>query len=352
MTQQNPISEKLKLTIINFLSKNREECDSLLLKEWLDEREENRRLFRQLVNLWETDQLAIREKDFNPDSAWKRLESQMNRQKPNILRLARISPFIRYAAVFILALLLGGTGYHFLQKQAEVATAVGLVEYTAPYGSKTQLKLLDGSLVWLNAGTTLTYNQGFGSKNRNIRLSGEAYFEVAKNAELPFTVQAKEIVVKALGTKFNVKAYPEEKNIETILLEGSVKIWNEREGEQKNIRMHPDQKALFNIDHNNFSLSDIANTSEVSWITDNWVIKNTNMDELAKLLQRRYNLSFIFTDEKIKDYEFGGTIRNETIEQILTAITYSAPINYRIINNQVTLSIDTRKLKQYKEILK
>ncbi|MDD4191232.1 MAG: FecR domain-containing protein [Mangrovibacterium sp.] len=172
--------------------------------------------------------------------------------------------------------MLGETGYHFLQKQNDASPASGLVEDTTPYGSKTQLKLLDGSRVWLNAGTTLKCDQEFGSKNRNIRLSGEAYFEVARNANLPFTVQAKEIVVK----------------------------------------------VLFNVDHNNFSLSDIANTSEVSWITDNWVIKNMNMDELAKLLQRRYNLSFIFTDEKIKGYEFGGTINDADANVVVAQLLY------------------------------
>lgn len=353
MTHRNSIPENLKITIVNYLCGKWDECDASLLTAWLEESNENKQLFSLLVDLWEADQLVRREKDFDPDQAWARLESEMNEKGSHPGRFARLKQLSRIAAVFVLTLLIGGTGHYFIQKLTRTSfTSSGIVEYTAPYGSKTSLKLADGSFVWLNAGTTLKYDQGFGSNNRDIALSGEAYFEVAKNRQLPFMVKAGEVSVKALGTKFNVKAYPDEKTIETILLEGAVKVQSHTPGEKRSMMLKPHQKAIFYDDCDDFAISGINNTDEVSWVTDKWIIKNTRLENLAKLLERRYNIDFKFDDERIKDYEFGCTIKDETIEQILTAITYSAPIKYRIINNQVTLSINENKMEKYKKLLK
>jgi len=351
MTQKNTLSEELKISIINYLCGKWDECNTRILIAWLEEDDENKYLFRQLVNLWESEQLARQEKHFNPDHAWAKLESTMKERTSVAGRFSGLKQIARYAAVFILALILGGAGHYLVQKFS-VPGSSEIVEYVAPYGSKTNLKLVDGSLIWLNAGTTLKYDQEFGRENRDIELNGEAYFEVAKNKKLPFIVKTKKISVRALGTKFNVKAYPEEKTTETILLEGSVRIWNQTAGKQKNILLEPDQKAIFHTELNDFAVSDITNTSDVSWFTDKWVVKNKNLEEFAKLLERRYNIRISFSDDRIRNYEFGGTIMDETIEQVLTAITYSAPVKYKIINKQVTLSIDENKLNKYKSLLK
>ncbi len=353
MTHKNSIPEKLKITIIDYLCGKWDECDAGLLNAWLEESEDNRQLFSRLVSLWEADQMVRREKDFDPDQAWARLESRMDGKRSAADRFIRLKQLSRIAAVLILTLFIGGTGHYFLQKLFRPSfTSSGIVEYTAPYGSKTSLKLADGSFVWLNAGTTLKYNQEFGVGNRDITLSGEAYFEVAKNKQLPFKVRAEEISVKALGTRFNIKAYPDEKTIETILLEGSVEVQDHTPGGKRRVVLEPHQKAVFHDDRNDFMISEINNTAEVSWFTGKWTIKDTRMENLAKLLERRYNINFEFDDERIEDYEFGCTIKDETIEQILTAITYSAPVKYRIVNNQVTLSNDEDKMEKYKKLLK
>lgn len=349
MSQEKSISEEVKIAIINYLSRNWEDCDSTMLNSWLEEDSENSRLFGQLVDLWEADQILRGEQSFDPSKAWTRLESKMNIKPSIVVRLGGINQLARYAAIFILALVLGGIGSYLIQGHFESnLLSKNTVEYTAPYGSKTNLKLLDGSHVWLNAGTTLKYNQGFGTTNRDIQLVGEAYFEVAKSKKLPFIVNAKEISVTAVGTKFNVKAYPEEKMVETILLEGSVKL----ENEQKSVLLHPNQKAIIDSKQDGIVVSNVKNLYEVSWRTDNWIIKNTNLGSLAKLLERRYNIEITFDVDSIKNYEFAGIIKDETIEQVLTAITYVAPLKYKIVNKNVTISIDKDKLNKYDKILR
>jgi len=352
MAQKNVISKELKIAVVNYLNGRWEACDSGLLKSWLEESEDNSRLFGQLVDLWEADKMIRKEKEFDVDKAWEKLEVQLNPGQGILKRLPRFSRVWHYAAILVLVLFMGGLARSYLRIQSDNRLlSTNFVEYTVPYGSKTSMKLPDGSVVRLNAGTTIQYNQGYGIKDRDIVLSGEAFFEVAKNKHLPFIVNAKDISVQALGTKFNVKAYPEERAVETILLEGSVKLEYSGGILPQKVVMKPNQKVVFDSDGKNFAVSSINNTSEVSWITDKWVVKNMDLEDLAKLLERKYNVIITFNDDRIRNYEFGGTIKDETVEQVLTALTYSAPIKYNIKNKQVTLSIDESKVIQYNKLL-
>ncbi len=353
MGHNNSISEELKVAIVNYLSGNWNECKSDILNSWLDESSDHRILFQELVDLWEISHTREREKNFDIDQAWRRLESKLEKGNIPFSNRRKFRQVFSYAAVFVLAFICGALGYFLVQRyEGPMISSERVVEYNAPYGSKTSLKLLDGSFVWLNAGTTLKYNQEFGTRNRNVELSGEAYFEVARNKKLPFVVRAKQVSVTALGTKFNVKVYPEETKIETILEEGSVKLHDLGNGRSKDVFLQPGQKAYFNPENSNFSIFQITDNSEVSWHTSKWIIKDTRLEEFSKLLERRYNISIRFRNSQIKNYTFGGTITDETIEQILTAITYTAPIKYTIINNHVTLSIDEEKADRYKPLLK
>ncbi|MGV8135818.1 MAG: FecR family protein [Mangrovibacterium sp.] len=343
-------SDKVKIAIVNYLSGEWEKCDSRLLTDWINESTDHQEQFRQLVDLWELDRLNRHEKDFNPDHAWIRLKSEMKPKASFMNRFTQFKQLRKYAAIMILTLVAGTVGY-LLQKGIPKDPPSGVVEYTVPYGSKTHIRMPDGSGIWINAGSVIKYDQGFGNTNRNLQLSGEAYFEVAKKKDLPFVVRAKSISVKALGTKFNVKAYPEETNIETILLEGRVEVQDMKNKNEK-ILLKPNQKAGYSTIENNFSVSAIEDNSEISWYREKWIIRNMNMLQFTKLLERRYNIDFEFEDERIKTYEFGGTIKDETLEQVLTAITYSAPVNYSLKNKHVNLSIDESKLNEYDTLLK
>ncbi len=354
MTQEKFIFDEIKINIINYLNGNWAECNSSVLQEWLNEKEENRSLFMQLVSVWEADKILRKEKDFNVDNAWIRLEGKLSSETRDSRSIyPHLKTILKYAAIFILVLLVGKLSRIYLNNSSKTELiANNIVEYTVPYGSKTNLKLPDNSEINLNAGTKIRYNQGFGIKNREIELSGEAFFSVAHNKNLPFIVKVKNLSVKALGTKFNVKAYPEEHIVSAILLEGSIKIEKTDFSSSKNFVLKPNQKLSFNKTINDFTISTIDNTSEVSWISDKWVINNIKFYELAKLLERRYNVVINFYDNRIKDYEFGGTIKDETVEQVLSALSYSAPIKYEINDKQVTLFIDESKVDQYKKLLK
>ncbi len=240
----------------------------------------------------------------------------------------------------------------------------------------------DGTSIWLNADTKLRYSVDYGTKNRNIYLDGEAYFKVAKNKKLPFRVNTSGITVTALGTVFNVKAYPEEKVIETTLEEGSVRIDPVVKGKVKktalSILLKPNQKAVYQKRGQEMSVAGKApeeivrnepvtepkllpiklDTSTVtdirlytSWKDSRWIFKNEKLGSLAVLLERRYDVHIQFENEALKDYAFSGILKEESLEQVLSALSFTAPIRYEIHFKDVRLFDDNRIKKEYQKIL-
>ena len=247
---------------------------------------------------------------------------------------------------------------------------------TAPIGSRAHIVLTDGSRIWLNAGTKLRYSTQFGKKDRNIDLTGEAYFSVAKRADLPFVIKAADVRITALGTVFNVKAYAEEGSVETSLESGSVKI--ERVGKadgtvfsDRPIILQPNEKVVLlaytsESQEKGNNKKEIVSTQETqtpapvtivpdvivekiedirvstSWKDSNWVIRGESMKSLAVKLSRRYDVNFVFRDKDLEKYKFSTTLRDETLEQVLNMIQISAPINYKVQEKTVFLSLNPK----------
>lgn len=277
------------------------------------------------------------------------------------------------AAVFAVAFLLG----RFLPEKdkmnlPESIPVQSLTEIKAPYGSRSEIKLPDGTQVVLNAGSTLRYQNDFNGTNRDLNLTGEAYFKVAKNEKIPLVVNAGSINIKAVGTAFNVKAYDEEGTVETTLIEGKVEIT--RHGEEGNndqfVGLEPNQKAIFIKDEDSFVLEKIKNSNSaiepvntisenilispkvnvsqvVAWTEGKLILRAENLGTLSVDLERKYDVKFVFADEEIKKYRFTGILLDETLEQVLNVIRLTAPINYVLDGKTVHLSSDPGQLNDY-----
>ena len=236
------------------------------------------------------------------------------------------------------------------------------------------MSLADGSKVWLNSGSTLKCKNSFGSNNRELHLTGEAFFEVEKNKDLPFVVKTSEIHIIALGTKFNVKAYSEEKTIETTLIEGSVKIESIVVKLSDNLVLKPNDKAVFTrksqtvvLTQNKNQTIDQAQIQEekpkleifesvepepiISWKDQRWVINNEKLGNLAVKLERRFDVNFIFDNDVLKEYAFRGTLEDETLEQIMEAIKLSAPVKYIIDKKTVYVMADGKQIEKFKNLM-
>ena len=372
MKKELKIKEQEKQALVNYLSGRFSKTDATILNEWLENNSENKVLFDQFVDIWQASSHKKINKQTHINEAWNELNSRILKAKAK--RIISWQEIGRIAAIFIVALFLGGLGYHFLSKNAVLNSEQQYVEYVSPLGSRSFVQLSDGSKVWLNSGSTLKYQSSYGTNNRDLLLTGEAFFEVEKNKNLPFVVKTSEINITALGTKFNVKAYSEEKTIETTLIEGSVTLESRSASFKQNIILKPNEKAVFtkksqsleriksqqNIKQEETSAKskpklEIMESVEpepiISWKNKRWVISNEKLGDLAVKLERRYDVNFIFDNDLLKDYSFGGILEDESLEQIMKAIQFSSPIKYVIDDKTVYIMADGKKMKKFKNLL-
>lgn len=229
----------------------------------------------------------------------------------------------------------------------------------AQKGSRTRAILPDGSTVWLNAGSSISYGKTFNDKIREVTLYGEAYFDVVKQPDRPFIVHAGAINIKVLGTSFNVKSYPEDGLIETTLIKGLVQII--QPGSKPAIYLHPNQKISLPSGKNESpgSSSDLTTNTpeqkkifpegvaildtsltekeriETAWLFNRLEFRDDDFEALAKKLERWYNVTIHFEDEKTKQLVFNGSIESESVEQAFKALQVAVPFRYTIKGNEI-----------------
>jgi ferric-dicitrate binding protein FerR (iron transport regulator) len=231
--------------------------------------------------------------------------------------------------------------------------------YETKTADKKTVWLPDKTKVILNAETSLQLAADFGQDDRKVTLSGEAFFEVAHNAQKPFIVYTPSYEVKVLGTSFNVKAYPEDKASETTLLSGSIELTLKNEKDRKFL-LKPNEKAIL---YNNarvlpkpsaneyyqnipdkISIKNIAGNkidsvlTEIAWVQNRLEIANQRFIDMRPILERKYGVTIRFGEAAVADYQFTAAFENETIEQVLNALKLSYPFNYRIENKIVFIS--------------
>ncbi|NKI27599.1 DUF4974 domain-containing protein [Arenibacter sp. 6A1] len=209
-----------------------------------------------------------------------------------------------------------------------------------PYGKQFDLILSDGTHVFLNSGTSLRYPVAFvKGRERSVFLTGEAFFEVAEDKEHPFIVNANDMEVKVLGTKFNVSHYPEDPNIQTVLVEGSVSL-QLKNGENSQFGptiLAPGHKGEWRKNENGISVENVDTNLYTAWVQGKLVFRNTSFKAIRKALERRYNLTIINKNPVLDDQVFDATFDIETIEEVLESFGKSYDIAYTIKNNEVII---------------
>jgi transmembrane sensor len=252
-------------------------------------------------------------------------------------------------------------GYYFYSGQHQAYTTQKPVwEVVTRNGSKTNLLLPDGSTVWLNAGSRLTYDSLYGAKLREVTLSGEAYFDVVKNPNKPFIIHTGKINIKVLGTVFDVKSYPGENTIETSLIRGSIEVTFPSLSSKK-IILKPNQKLIIDKTEtiSNVSINKVATVqmpiisiqhlsrigsdsaiAETGWMQNRLYFNDMSFQELLKNMERKYGVSFHVADSSLDTIHFTGSFKDETVTQALDALRLTAEKStedfvYEIKGNQV-----------------
>ena len=279
------------------------------------------------------------------------------------------------AAVFALAFFIGRLSVHIPEIPEEIPFSMS--EIKAPLGSRSEIKLPDGTTVILNAGSQLTYGSSFNDSDRNVKMSGEAYFKVERNESLPFIVNAGPLNITALGTEFNVKAYDDDNSIETTLVTGKVAITREGSDDGSGyVDLNPNQKAIFIRQDDGFILEDVeetvkksitpvqaimpeiliaphVNTDQVlAWTQGRLILKGESLNRLSVQLERKYDVTIVFKKESIKQFRFTGVLLDETLEQVLNVIKLAAPISYSLEGKTVYLDLDSNSLNDFSKYIK
>ena len=341
------------------------------LISWIKLDSANKRYFDEYCEIWITAKASQKSYVYNFNEGFWKFKQKIKTGEDLSIGLNKINLFktlTRYAAIFIVAFSLSGLLFFYIGKNRVTNPEPGFSELIVPMGSRAQFSLSDGTAVSLNAGSRLKYDNRFGIEDRVVQLEGEGYFKVAKDKERPFTVKTSHLNVMALGTTFNVKAYSDDKTIETTLVEGSIKI--EEISDKSNaeiIVLKPNQKLTFYkedskmVDETAGPKGKIENDIQplqvqksivlprlvsenvnvepvISWKENRWIFENQSLSQIAVELERKFDVQIHFESERLKTFRFTGIIIAEPIEQVLEVMSISAPINYKLKGRVVTLS--------------
>lgn len=368
----------IDIVLIRCLEGNASESDYKSAWDWIQQSDENRLHYERLRNSYLSVSVFKTEKSdkLKAENAWDHFSEKITLEKKRE-RTAIIPKLLRIAAVLILTFLLGCIfqSIWYSHKTKELAVQDYVIE--APRGAKSLVTLPDGTKIWLNAGSRITYNHSYNESNRDINLEGEAYFVVAKKQNLPFYVFSSGISIKAIGTAFNVKAYPEEDVVETTLVEGSISIESLTEnGKKEKILLTPNQKAAFYKSTEKIALEKKSVREEpvpakmttkiakievdktidteyyTSWKDKRWVFREQKLGDFAIMLERIYDVSITFKDEALKNYSLSGSFDEVNLEQVLDAVRLTIPFDYTIEHNRVIFSINRNLKIKYDNLLK
>ncbi|WP_067146402.1 FecR family protein [Pseudotamlana agarivorans] len=213
---------------------------------------------------------------------------------------------------------------------------------TVPYGEFFVLQLSDGSIVQLNSGTKIKYpNQFLEGMERKVFITGEAFFDVAKDDKAPFIVNIDDLDVKVLGTKFNVNAYPEELKKEVVLVEGLVDLYLESQpyNKETSFSLKPGYKAVFNDFTSEITKTKVSTEIYTAWLNGELVFRNMSFDNILKNLERHYNVKIINLNNNLHQQKFHASFgKKPPLQMVLDELKEIYKIDYTINKNTITIN--------------
>lgn len=316
-----------------FLDTNSQD-ENLTLDQWIGESDENRRYFQEQQKLWKLTEMHKKMHMIDEERAFKKISSQISVQKQfnPLLWLQHIAAvlFIPLALVSAIQYLNAGKDKTSNSGRTQMSTVYNTVE--TPLGMRSSLTLPDSTKVWLNAGSKISYPVLFSNDRRSVTLSGEAYFEVKKDKEWPFVVNTKHMSILVTGTSFNCNAYPENEQVQTVLVEGAVILANQSATELAS--MNPGELATFDNDNQSITKTKTDLQKYIAWKNGKLMFRDDKMNKVVEKLERWYNVEFEIADKEIADYVYTATFIDESLDQVLKMLTLSAPIRYTVLERK------------------
>lgn len=301
------------------------------VESWYDASAENRKQLGQIYHILYINDRINAAADFDTEGSLLRLKARMHSRsrRSMMLRIAKWSA----AAAAACILLFSGTMFTYrlsesLSRPLTVSTQLG---------ERSQIVLPDGSKVWLNSCSSITYSSPLFTRERRVEMNGEAYFVVQKDRHAPFVVCSNGLDIEVLGTRFNVRNDDELRRITTVLLEGSIEAG--AAGGEASVRLRPSQQMIFNTDTKEMLVSECCSVERsINWIDGKFRFDRNTFSEIVTELQRYYNVDIHFADSDLRDERFSGDFRVEDgIYHILSILQLTNKFDYEIDHNDIRL---------------
>jgi ferric-dicitrate binding protein FerR (iron transport regulator) len=344
--------------IIKFLSGQATGEEAQEILRWKNLDEENRKTFREIEVAWNTSEIVMNPEKFDAATVLPQIRSKLKRDKVLFIGKNRLKQLTGYAATAIIAITLTWFAQNYSSTKHGSSQTVQAIYQSVetPAGAKSLVTLEDGTRIWLNAKSKLTYPAYFVNNIREVELEGEGYFDVAKDKSRPFRVKTSDLTVQVLGTVFNLKSYPEEGMIKATLVEGKIALNKFTDGnlEQEFLELKLNQQAMF-IKKEGFLTKDEAVAAGIplneihhrskeklivdenidpdeitAWKENKLIFKNETFESIAVKLERRYDAKIVFKDEAVRNYRFSGTFTEISITEALRALQFTSDFNFKI----------------------
>jgi ferric-dicitrate binding protein FerR (iron transport regulator) len=330
--------------ISRFLAGEISDNEITLLKTWLEIDHENRSIFNQENELWQESSIKTKLDPYKSHEAWNDISVSLgigNNSSHRIIILKKNYYRILLVAASIAFLIaFAGISLWISEKSISLQNRNSSTLVKTYDGEKSHIFLSDSSRVILNVGSTLQYNGNYNRKDRTVKLTGEAFFDVHTNPGKPFIVQVGLMTVTATGTRFNVLSYNNENRVEITLEKGIIQVSVKG---QNTIHVKAGQQVVFYKESKKTLVRDVDTETYTSWIENKLRFNDTSFEEVMSRLSRNYNVEIYISNTKLLDLNYTATFIDESIEDIMQMLASVSPITYRIYNR--TTAEDTQYQK-------
>lgn len=310
------------------------------LEQWLAQDRDAAERFKLMQQHWEQ---AGKASEADTEAALQRMLLRLDLPAAPLVNKRSIRmrwPVVRMAASVILVAV-AGLLWFLLQRPFHKNDGRVLVEKHNAKGIKSTIELTDGSKIWLNADSRISYPPVFAGNTREVYLHGEAFFEVAKNPLRPFIIHLANGTIRVLGTSFNVRAYDNEKLVETSVATGKVAFIPNytRSGKKRDtIFLTPNNKVRYLIGEEELRTTPTSVVDDKAWTEGRLVFHAASLEEIATVLERNFGKKIIFVNDHPRNYHLTGSFQNNSLEEILFYFSRTKDFSYKITNTEVLIA--------------
>jgi transmembrane sensor len=321
--------------ITSFLSGNSDSSENEVLQCWQDLSVENKKTFDDSVKVWENCPKSISKSVIEKDKQFV-LGSIISQSSVQQRRDRVVMKFLRMAAIFIGPVMLA-IGWN-LGNQKSSTPDLTWNTVTAPRKHIAMCTLSDGTIVWLNAGSTLSYPSNIEKDKREVKLTGEGYFKVTKNDVKPFLVITSQATVKVLGTSFNMRAYPGSNQVVTTLEEGSIEFLTQKSGVDATLKLKPGEQAVYNSSEGKIEVNKVDATGYSAWIGDKFLFKDADLKSIIAELERLYDVKIHIKSPRLEKLRFRGMFSyDQDLLDAFETLRRSVKLKYTIKEREIWL---------------